>query len=333
MSNGGGTFAVQTLQLCANGGPTRFQFNGTISAFMYGIGSFALTTTPSEIQHIGLSVQPQGGGVGSSYVDLQLLVAIDSPNNSPVQNNSAWVTVVATIGGSTLDGVTLQNFAKLPVGGATGGEPPGSIPSVVSPPLVSIAAIAGFDLTFAANADIPTEIGVAVGLNVTSFGAATTVTPIAAATLQGCVASGDPSGNYPQIGPCSVDVGVLVSTQIYNDLGFAYGTQASTWSLPWTPLSGGGYPTNLQANALLQSFFAGFSSAPSFSSGQVANSLLIGNPQTTGNGWVSVSSNGSSIAWKIVSRPSLSLTPSGGTTSENDQYAFGVWGIASAAAS
>jgi hypothetical protein len=274
-------------------------------------------------------------------VQLQMILELDAPANQGVFSCYCWVTVVAAIGGAVPAGVTLQNYSKVPVSGYQGGTQPQPLATVVTPPLISIAAIAGFSITLLNPADPIIGVGASAGFTTTSLGTATTMTPMASATL---VANG--TGGNPMIEAASVDIGVLVMTQSYGDLGFSFcfsdpgpGLATGVRAYPWTYNSSGTYPTDLQVNSLMQSFYAGWSQIqtsygagyrPPYFACAVLGSAALDDSYAA---WAAIANTGSGVVWSVGDSFQAWQGPyvAGSFVYPAEYGAWQAWNIASAA--
>ena len=148
------SLALQTQKIAGNDSAT-FTFDSSIGAYVYAIQQLQLYTFGARFQRIGVSLAPQGGGVGANELTLAQTLHLDG-----VDLSRTWteVTVLAWLGAENPPGIFMQNLNGIPVGSvsprlATGG----------GAPLVAGAAIAGFDFSFAGDDSDLLGIGVSCG--------------------------------------------------------------------------------------------------------------------------------------------------------------------------
>jgi hypothetical protein len=148
------SFALQTQTIAGNDSAT-FTFDASIGAYIYAIQQLNLWTNGMMFQRIGVTLAPQGGGVGSNELTLAQTILLDGVD---LPMTSTEVTVLAWLGAQNPAGIFMQNQNGIGVGDvsrplATAGETP----------VVAGAAIAGFDFSFGSDDSGLLGIGVSCG--------------------------------------------------------------------------------------------------------------------------------------------------------------------------
>jgi|GEM_PF-4904316 len=173
------SFAIVTQRVYGNN-PATFDFSalnqGTIGALVYGIQQFYLNSgnEGGQLQNFGTSFSVASGtGVGHTKV------VLDPQVSTGMNTGSCWadVAVLAWLGGTSPQGVYLDNPPPLAVG---------SMGSAIAPgfsPVLSSAAMSGFNLSFAS--DTSDLIGIGAGAGIASTSTPGSIAPVAFGALTG----------------------------------------------------------------------------------------------------------------------------------------------------
>lgn len=148
------TLALQTQKIHGNASAT-FTFADTIGAYVYAIQQLNLWTFNMEFQRIGVSLSPQGGGVGSQELTLAQRILLDGADMPMTWTE---VTVLAWLGAENPQGIFMQNQNGIGVGDVSE-----SLATAGQAPTVAAAAIAGFDFSFGADNSGLLGIGMSCG--------------------------------------------------------------------------------------------------------------------------------------------------------------------------
>jgi hypothetical protein len=148
------SLALQTQKIAGNDSAT-FTFDAAIGAYIYAIQQLDLWTEGMRFQRIGVSLAPQGGGVGSNELTLAQTILLDGVDMLMTYSE---VTVLAWLGQENPPGIFMQNQSGIAVGGVSQALPTGG-----AAPLVAGAAIAGFDFTFASDDSDLLGVGMSCG--------------------------------------------------------------------------------------------------------------------------------------------------------------------------